>query len=577
MATKRVTTILIALMIAVLAVYSGSEAADENTMAPAVYMNDLPGPLSVKKPDPVHIMTFILAGQWVDKPFELYIFTGEGSGTYLGSDLAWNAYDSQHPLQPLISSGMPDYQGLHLPSFANLLWTAFNDSSVLADGDTVLTVCIDINMDGSLNAAESACGTMTIHVEKPACVLSLSPKVIPTKTITAGTNVQSETIAVSDSCNSSAFTVSVQSGGEWLSPQSVENTITLTYNSAGLSSRSEPYIGKILVTSSGGATDFITTSLTVLPKSTTCALAANPGQVNFTGSKSSIFPVVSVSNSPAAVAVTDCNGNVPGSLGVTIDTASKGWLSAARNALDGSLSVSVNGSGVGGTGTFRGTVTVTAAGASLNIPVTLVVSGSEPQTCSVSFPELSFGGAAGTVTSSQTVAVSDSCGNIKSFSSVAPSAGWISVNPTSGTGKFDVTVNSMPSVTTTGSISLRVDGVTYSFNVTAMPTGPACTTPTKVKLYDTSGGAISSLSVSGTTSGILSQTVGVRDDCSKAYTTYTFTYPGLDECGQVRVGRLEAQPQFYTGNGRELQGLHRGQTRQYGIPRSDPAGPAYRH
>jgi hypothetical protein len=159
----------------------------------------------------------------------------------------------------------------------------------------------------------------------------------------------------------------------------------------------------------------------------------------------------------------------------------------------------------------------------LNIPVTLVVTGGAPAPlCTVNLPELSFSGPAGSVTAPQTEAVSDTCGALKSFTA-SPGASWISVSPSSGTGKFDVTVT-VPSVATTGSINVTISGVAYTVMVTATPTGPACTTPTQILLQDSTGMPTSLLNVAGTTSGVVSQAVSVKDDCGRAYTTYSYSY-----------------------------------------------------
>lgn len=512
----------ITVLIALLGVFSGSEAVTDSALPPAVFLNEQPGLLLVKKPEPVNLPTFILGGQWADKPFELYVFTGSGSGSYLGNDYLWHSYDTQNQMYPVIATGMPNYQGVNLPQFANLYWTAFADSTGLPDGDMPLTVCIDNKLDGMLLTADSTCGTVTVRLERPTCLLSLSKKDL-VNTITEGTNAQQETITVSDTCNSNSFTASVETGGAWLAqPQIAGNAMTVFYNASGLPASTLPYTGTILVTSAGGATDTITTSLTVTPKATCTKLTASPVQVKFTGTVAPIFGTVTVTNSPQQVTVKDCSGNNPANLALAVDDASKQWLSTTRNA-DGTVAVSANGKA--GAGTHYGTVTVSASGFTpLTIPVSITAGGGS--TCNAStvniYPtQLPFSGVAGS-TSSESVTVRDGCNNGKSFS-VSASKSWIGLSPTSGTGGFTVTVT-MPQVADSGTISVTVGGIKYTIYVSATPTGPPVVcNASKVQLVDQSRQPLQMLNVTGTPTGAATQLIGVEDDCHAGFTTYSYS------------------------------------------------------
>ena len=526
MVTKRILIALFVILTAALAVYSPVEAASASAvdLPSLVFLSDSPTPLVVTRPDPIDLPTFILGGQWANSPFELYVFTGDGSsGRYIGSDGKWQAYSGQQQIHPVLSSATPNNESLVLPSFINFSWTAFNDTSdktQFPDGDMLLTLCVDNKLDGVLQPADSSCGSVTVRMQTPACVLSLSSKAI-TQTISEGGNAQQETITASDSCGSSSFTPTVLEGGDWMSAQSGSGTLAVSFNASGLPASAQPYTGRIQVTSAGGATDYITASLTVNPKSACTTLTASRASIAFTGSVVPLFNIVTVNNSPQTVTITDCSGNIPANLTLAVDSNSKSWLSAAKNA-DGSVNLAANGSA--GTGTHYGTVTVSAPGfTALPIGVTIIATGGGTTTNCSSIniwpSSTAFTGVPGSA-STQSVTVQDSCGAAKSFSA-SPSKSWMTVTPASGSGSFDVTVT-IPSVSDSGTINVTVGGAVYKVNVTASPTGPACTTPTNIQLLNASGSGITSLDVTGSISGVPSQTVSVRDNCYQAVTNYTY-------------------------------------------------------
>lgn len=511
---------------AVLIANSGSEAASD--MPSAVFLNDSPGNLAVTRPGPIEVPTFILGGQWASNPFELYVLTGQSAGRYLDSRGRWTEYNGLEHVTPVLSSATPGYESLLLPAFINFSWTAFNDTSdktQFPDGPMLLTICVDTVLDGALTQEleYTRCGSVTIDIQTPACILSLSNKAI-TQTITEGGNAQTQTITVSDSCGNTSFTASVVDVTEWLSiPPSGNETMDVSFNTTNLKAGS--YTGKILVTSSGGATDYITVSLTVNPKPACKTPIASQSQVNFAGTKNAMFPIVSVSNSPATVSLRDCAGNQLSNFNIATDTASKSWLSATP--VGSSISVKADGTGVSAAGTYRGTVTVTAAGYdNLAIPVTLTVTGGSgtTPTCSttvVNFwpASLSFTGAAGSTTSTQHVTVTDGCNNPKSFSASA-SPSWIQVSPSSGSGSFYVTVGPMPSAIASGVITVNVGGISHTLNVSATPTGPQTCTPS-VKL---SKSAISQTVTKGSNaSPAIVSVMSVANDCTTTNLAYSYS------------------------------------------------------
>ena len=490
MVKKRVIVLFFAVIVTALSICSGSEAVIDSEMLPAVFLNAVPGSLTVTKPEPVDLPTFILGGQWTSRQFELYVFTGDGAGAYMGND-GWHTYDAQNPMRPLLSSA--NYQEMVLPSFVNFTWSPFPDSSGLPEGVMLVSICIDNKLDGVLNPEpeSSTCGSVTLNVVKPACILSLSKKAID-QTITEGGNGLQETIIASDNCNSGSFSTTVLEGGDWMSTQVTNGTIVVSFNASGLKTSAQPYPGRIQVTSAGGATDYITASLKVNPKSACTTLTSTPSSVAFHGTVVQLFNIVTVTDSPQTVTIKDCSGNVPANLTLTVDNNSKSWLSATKNP-DGSVALVAT--GAAGTGTHVGTVTASAPGStSLPIGVTITAGGNTPPpTCTgvniwpSTLPQ--FTGTAGQGSDqTQSVSVQDSCGNAKAFSA-SPSKSWISVTPASGSGSFNVTVTSMPSVTDSGTITVTVGGVAYHVNVTASPTAPACNLPTTPAMTGP-GGAI---------------------------------------------------------------------------------------
>ena len=486
MVLKRIAIIFLIILTAVLAGYSPNAAATAAAdLPPSVFLNDTPGTLVVTKPNPINLPTFILGGQWADKPFELYAFSGDGTtaGVYLGSDGTWRPYTGPEQIKPAIATDMAGYEGVNLPSFINLSWTALENTSQVADGEFQLTVCIDGNVDGTLKMADAECGNVNIIIKTPACILSLSGKTIQ-QTITQGGNALPMSITVSDSCNSTSFTASVVEGGGWISvPQSVNGSFDVSFNASSLQAQSQPYTATIQVTSAGGATDYITVSLTVNPTQACSTLTANPASVAFTGTITPNFNTVIVNNSPQEVTIKDCSGNTVANVTPSVDNGSKTWLSATPN-VDGTLTVSANGSA--GSGTHNGTITVSATGyTSLSVPVKITVTGGI--TCDSSivsmFPSpVPFNDAAGGV-SSQLVTVKDGCNNNKSFSSATASKNWMRVSPASGTGSFTVTVT-MPATQDTGTITVTVDGKQYTVQVSAVPSGPACNLPASPSITD---------------------------------------------------------------------------------------------
>lgn len=479
MVKKRVAIIFWIVLAVALTGYSPSSAATATSanLPPLVFLNDSPSPMVVTRPGPISLPAFFLGGQWSNKPFELYAFTGDTAGLYLGSDFLWHPYTGLQTIKPVIATGYAGYQFL-LPPFANLFWTAFQDTSQFPDGDIKLTICIDDIIDGALQttSTDSSCGSTDIVIQSPACIMSLSNTTIQ-QTITQGGNAQTQTITVSDTCKSTSFTASVVGGGNWLSvPQSFSGSLNVSFNASGLPAGS--YTASILVTSAEGVTGNIAVSLTVTPKQACSTLTPTPASFGFTGTVTPVFNTVTVNNSPQALMIKDCSGNIPANLTVAV-TSGNTWLSMTPNA-DGSFNVSA--SGKAGTGTHSGTITASAPGfTSLTVPVTISAQASTT-TCNAStinlWPSsLSFSGIiSGSVSSAINVTVKDGCTNDKNFSASA-NRNWISISPTSGTGSFNVTVT-MPAVAdTSGSITVNVGGVPYTLPVSAFPSGPACTLP----------------------------------------------------------------------------------------------------
>ena len=148
------------------------------------------------------------------------------------------------------------------------------------------------------------------------------------------------------------------------------------------------------------------------------------------------------------------------------------WLNISPTSGDGKtvLSVSVSPSSLG-IGTYQGSISLTAQGVSgtaATIPVTLTVQG--PQVV-IAPASLTFNAFVGGITpATQTVSITEVSGAALFWQAAPSGESWLSINPSSGTGKTLLTVSISPAGlaagTLQGAVSLNVAGTVVTIPVT---------------------------------------------------------------------------------------------------------------
>jgi uncharacterized protein (TIGR03437 family) len=409
----------------------------------------------------------------------IYVYTSDGSAQTVTATTSAGWIVLTPPANPttVASYGLT----LNPAGLPNGLNTGTVTFSVTNAADTQWVVPVAIIVSGSTTGGGGALN------------FSASSLVFNT---TVGGSAASQSLTVTSS-TASTFTVSANSSG-WLSVSPANQTLglpaslTVSVNTAGLSANA--YNGSLNFLSNGLSQSVPVTMTLSGSGSGGSGLSPSPASLQFAYTAGGSVPgsqTINVqSTTGGSVAFTASASTSSGGSWLSLNVGPNQALATPSNNF---LTASISPTGLAG-GTYSGNIALASQTGTINIPVTLTVTGAPPITVSPTTLSFSYT-AGGSAPASQSLSVSGT----GSFTAVASSSGsWLSVIGGTGTAPATVIVSVNPTGLTAGSYngSIAVTGTngtsgSTTVTVTLVVTAPLPTITQISNAASYSSGAIS--------------------------------------------------------------------------------------
>jgi hypothetical protein len=224
---------------------------------------------------------------------------------------------------------------------------------------TAGTYTATVSLTSTVPGVASVDVPVTLVVRQPQIALSTGS--VALGSVTRGATIASSNINVTNGGQGALTGLSVSDDASWITPSlgsgTAPTTLTLAYNTAGLTAGS--YTGTVTVSSTvpGVASQTVTVGVTVLQPQIGLSVTSASRTVNIGSNATGVTSTISNSGS----------GTLSGlSLGtVTYGAGASGWVSASISTTGGGLpanvSITVNSSIIASAGTFTATIPVTSS------------------------------------------------------------------------------------------------------------------------------------------------------------------------------------------------------------------------
>jgi hypothetical protein len=415
----------------------------------------------------------------------------------------------------------------------------------LSEGTYNATITItDAN---AVNSPQKVGVTLTLSKQTPPQI-SVNPTSLTFSGKEGGSNPSSQSIRIKNSGGGS-LDYSITDDANWLSVNPTsgsstggENTHTISVNTGGLSNGT--YSGTITISSSGASnsSQTVKVALTISEKP--------PPVISVTPTSLTFSSKVGASD-PSSQSIKIRNSG-EGTLNYSI-TDNANWLSVSPTSGsstggENSHTVSVSISGLN-EGTHTGTITITDSNASNSpqtVSVTLTLTKDQPPQISVTPASLAFSAErGGSDPSAQNIRIRNSGQQTLSYT-ISDDAGWLSVNPASGSSTggennhtVSVSIGSLSAGTYTGTITITDSNasnspqtVSVTLTISEPPPPVISVTPTSLSFSAQQGGPNPS-----------SKSIGIRNSGGQTL-NYTIS---------VNEGWLIVNPTTGSSTGQEIQ------------------------